>query len=76
MEYDRPCEVPRLQTSNNVICSANKDCGGDRIALGGEIAGGQTVAEVVGSDQGQSLYGFGHSWGLFILEDCSSQTTG
>ena len=34
LEYDRPrpCGVPRLQSSNRVICSVNKDCRGDRIA--------------------------------------------
>ena len=30
LEYDRPCGVPRLLSSNVVICSANKDYGGDR----------------------------------------------
>ena len=32
---------------NIVISSANRDCGGDRIAL----AGGRIVSEVVGLDQ-------------------------
>ena len=36
--------VPRPQSSNIVICSALKDCGGDRIELGVKVAGGQKVA--------------------------------
>ena len=55
---DHLCGVPRLQSSNNVICSANKGCGGDRIAWGGDVAGGQTAVEVVGLDQGQFLCSF------------------
>ena len=35
----------RLQSSNFVI-SANEDCGGDGIELGGEIMGGKTVPKV------------------------------
>ena len=50
LEYDRLYGVPRLQSWNIVICSAN-DCGGNMIALAGEVAGGQTVSEVVGLDQ-------------------------
>ena len=38
MEFVRLYGVPRLQSSNIAICSANKDCGGD-IALAGEVAG-------------------------------------
>ena len=34
MEYDRLYGVLRLQSSNIDICSASKDCGGDRIELG------------------------------------------
>ena len=51
MEHDRLYGAPRLQSSNIVICSANKDCGGDRIALRGYVAGGQAVSEVAGLDQ-------------------------
>ena len=50
MECDRLYGVPSLQPSNIVICGANKDCGGDRIALRGEVAGGQSF-EVVELDR-------------------------
>ena len=46
------------------------------IELGGEVAGGQTVVEVVGLDKGQLLYSLSHYWGLLILEDCSCITAG
>ena len=35
------------------------------IALRGEEAGGQTVAEVVGLDQTHFLYSLGHFWGSY-----------
>ena len=50
MEYDRLYGVQRLQSSNIVIYSAKKDCGGDKIALAGEVVGGQTVSELVRLD--------------------------
>ena len=31
---------------------------------GGEVAGGQTVAQVVGLGQGQSLHSLRHFWGV------------
>ena len=66
MEYDSSYGVPRLQSSNIVICSANKDCGVHRTALKGEGSGltdsfeGDGIRPMTISIQSRALLGVIH----------------